>query len=796
MKTAYPKSRIETQIGFDFVKTFLKKGCVSQFGVEIIDELEPLKTQKEFNIRINEVSDFILLSNLLPKGLNLHAWEPLTERINQGRITGFFLDLEEIIAIADFLSIAIDCFEPIESKIDECPALISYTHECKHLIETLGLINQIISHQGKIRENASPALRSLFKRKNSFENDLLKTLRKVFAKVKQDKLGVDLEPTVKNGRYVIPVPSAYRKQIKGVIQGESGTKNISYVEPLEVLEANNALNQINFDIEEEIQRLLKRITEKIGMHAKELFHAESKLGFIDYLQTVSNYASEFKAIIPNYSSTAIDIQLMQCRHPKLESSIGHDEVVPLDFDFSDHKRMMIISGPNAGGKSVALKTFSLAQYSLQCALPVCAAEGSKMTLFDHMMTDIGDNQNIESDLSTYSAHLAAMQQFLEPKKGKVFIAIDEIGAGTDPQLGGPMAEAMIQQFNEAGYYGIITTHFSNLKSLSTSLQHVFNASMLFDTDALKPLFKLLIGNPGSSFVFELSKRMGIPSRIIKNAKLLAGENKQQLETYLSEMDSKKSALHKSQMELDGKNIKIAKLIAEYEDLKGHLVKSKKEILEKAKSEASELLKGANQQIEQTIKQIKETQAERKVVANERKKIQKERDQVADAKHLSSLLQVKKVKQTKKLEWKVGDLASIDDETQAVEIIAIKNKKAVVVMNQIKTEVALKRLHPVEKSHKIIPKGNASQVLLSKMKSFRPKLDLRGKREQEAMSLLQTFLDEAYALGVNDLSVIHGRGAGALKRSTRALLKSLPYIEGWDYDHPDRGGDGATIIKLK
>lgn len=796
MKTVYPERLIEIQIGFDFVKSFLADACVSEFGVQHVSDLKPLSSTKAFNQRLAQVNDFILLSKLASKDLNLHAWEPLTERIHQGKIEGFYLDLDEIVHIADFVSVAIRSFKWIGSQIEQCPALEPFTNDALHLAEIEMMIQQIVSPQGKIRENASPDLASLFKRKSSFENDLLKTLRKVFARVKQDKLAVDLEPTVKNGRYVIPVPSAYRKQIKGVIQGESGTKNISYVEPLEVLEANNSLNQINFEIDEEIHRLLKKITEKIGLHSKELFHAQSKLGFIDLFQSVTHYAAHFSAIIPKLNRADSEIQLNQCRHPKLESTVGSNEIVPLDFEFSEQKRIMMISGPNAGGKSVALKTFSLAQYSLQCGLPVCAAEGSKMNLFDHMMTDIGDNQNIESDLSTYSAHLAAMQQFLEPNKGKVFVAIDEIGAGTDPQLGGPMAEAMIQQFNEAGYYGIITTHFSNLKSLPTSLSNVFNASMLFDTDALQPLFKLQIGNPGSSFVFELSKRMGIPNKIIKRAKLLAGENKQQLETYLSEIDSKKSALHKSQLELDQKNRKIADLISEYETLKDQIVKSKKGILDKAKAEAQELLKGANQQIERTIKQIKENQAERKIVAKERKKIQKEREQVADAEHLSSSLKVKKPKSKQPVKWEVGSMASIDNETQAVEIIEIKNKKAVVVMNQIKTEVALKRLYPVEKKHKTISKGNTSQVLLSKMKTFKSKLDLRGKREHEAMPLLQAFLDEAYALGVRDLSVVHGRGDGALKRSTSTLLKSLPYVEGWEYDHPDRGGDGATLIKLK
>jgi len=605
MKTVYPKGKIESQIGFDFIKSFLHDQCVSKFAKHEVNETKPIESSRAFKKRLAEVVDFLKFKELLAKSLNLHSWNPLTERLSQCKIEGFYLDLEEILDISDFLSQAIQVFKQVNAQVEICTALEPYAHEIHHLSEIQSLIERVITHKGTVRENASPKLQRLNQQKRDFENQLLTTLNKVYARLKKDKLSVELEPTVRNGRYVIPVPSAYRKQIKGVIQGESGSKNISYVEPIEVLEANNSLNQVMFEMDEEVKRLLISISNKIGAHVTELFYAETKLGFIDYLNAIAVYADRFKGVIPIIDSSQRKIQLKQCRHPKLESALKSNEIVPLDFEFSEQDRIMIISGPNAGGKSVSLKTFSLAQYSLQCALPVCADEGSTMILFDHLLTDIGDNQSLESDLSTYSAHLTAMRSFLEPKKGKVFIAIDEIGAGTDPQLGGPMAEAMIQQFNASQYFGIVTTHFSNLKSLSASLDKVFNASMLYDTDALKPLFKLVIGNPGSSFVFELSKRIGIPSGIVKQAKSLAGDNKQQLETYLSEIDSKQSALHKAKQEIESKNKKLQSLVNEYEALKKGLVKSKKEILDKAKMEANELLKTANKQIERTIKNIKE-----------------------------------------------------------------------------------------------------------------------------------------------------------------------------------------------
>lgn len=797
MRTVYPKGEIEVQIGFDFVRSYLERTCISIGGKDWVANLQPFDDRKQYFVRLDELNQYILLNNRLSKPIQIIQWVPLPKDLKNSEMQGYALDLDSIVIVRDFLAMSIPIFKTINKHIEERNALRKYSLEIEELVSLLKVIDDIIGPNGGVKPDASPALSTLISKQEKLEKSLISVLNKVYKSLQKEKLTQDLSPTVKNGRYVIPVPSAIRNSIKGVIQGESGSKNISYIEPLEVIESNNDLSNVGIEINYEIDRLLGTITAQISKIHKSITYAETKVHYLDFLNAIYKYSKEFNAVIPIISNRNV-VKLNNARHPKLASHLKDTgaKLVPLDFEFSKQKRIMIISGPNAGGKSVALKTFSLAQYSAQCAIPICTDEDNETMLFDNILTDIGDNQSIDSDLSTYSAHLSAMKAFLEVKSGMTFIAIDEIGAGTDPQLGGPMAEAMINHFEQTGYYGIITTHFSNLKAMEHMDNHLFNASMLYDTDKLEPMFKLMIGNPGSSFVFELAKRIGIPQTVVKQAKELAGSDTQQLEQYLAEIDSKQSALQKTREEIGKKEIKLDQLLADYERLKGNLVQSKNDILNNAKEEAREILKGANRQIEQTVKTIKEKKATSKIVAIERAKIEKKKDQVSDEKSGTALTLNSKLIPEKKKDWKVGDFASIDNETQAVEITQIRNNKAEVVYNSVRTLITLNRLYPIVIEHQPRPNRNIAEVLMRKMSTFKHKLDLRGIREEEAMNILRNYLDEAYSLGINEVNIIHGRGKGALKNGTKELLKSLPYIKEWKHDHADRGGEGATWVYLK
>ncbi len=795
MKEIYPRQEIEQQIGFTYVRDFLLRHCVSEGGKDCARTLSALPLGKQHRQRWEEVQARLALEQAHPGKLNLVSWELLPEDLSKSGIEGFFLSLEELRIIRDFLAQAVRVFRVLNQLEEAQTALLHYAQEPQNLQAVQQAIDKVLGPDGGILWTASPELSKLNRERIRHEEQLLSLLQKEYKSYQKQQLTVDLEPTVKNGRYVIPVQSAGRNTIQGVIQGESAGGNISYIEPMAVVLANNRMAEINYQIDREIEKLLKKLTAVVADEAASMNFAQDKLHQLDLLQAISRYAEEHKACMPKLSSKN-RIQLKRCRHPQLETHLRErgEEMNPLDFSFSEQQRLMIISGPNAGGKSVALKAFSLAQYSLQCAIPICAEENSEMMLFDNLLSDIGDNQSMDADLSTYSAHLSAMKAFLSIEKGKTFIAIDEIGAGTDPQLGGPMAEAMIRHFDEAGFYGIITTHFSNLKTLEGESRHIFNASMLYDTEKLAPLFELVTGSPGSSFVFELAKRIGIPRSIIRAAEDHTQGDHQQLEQLLSELDTRQSRLHKAQEELDTKDRRLAGLIKDYERLKAELVQAKKDILQQAKQEASEVLKSANKQIEKTVKHIKERKADKKVVARERKTIQEVRKKIEDEKSDTALNT--KTEKKKPHTWKVGDLASIDNQTAPVEIIAIKNQQAELVYNNIRTRIPLKRLYKVDKKTST-PKSQHGirQQLVSKMSGFKPKIDLRGERESDAQVKLRNYLDDAYSLGVRQISIVHGRGNGALKKMVKQLLKELPYIDSWKHDHADRGGDGATIVAL-
>ena len=474
MKIVYPKQEIESQIGFDFVRNYLFEKCVSTGGKAWVKQLMPFHDRKAYFTRLDEVKSFLNLYQISDKPLRINEWVSLPKDLKKSEIEGFTFKLESIVIVRDFLALAIGVFKTLNWYETKIRPLQKYSSTTEDFSQLLKIIDAIVGPNGGVRPNASPALSKLLSKQERLEQSLVTVLNKVYKRLQKEQLAHDLAPTVKNGRYVIPVPSAIRNKVDGVIQGESGTKNISYVEPLEVIQSNNELSNVAIEIGYEIDRLLAAITFSISGHHKSISYAETKLHYLDFLNAIQKYSSDFKAVIPVISQRNL-IKLTNCRHPKLANHLKEigGKLMPLDFEFSKRNRIMIISGPNAGGKSVALKTFSLLQYAAQCALPICADEDNETLLFDNMLTDIGDNQSMDSDLSTYSAHLSAMKAFLEVGSGNTFIAIDEIGAGTDPQLGGPMAEAMINQFEEKGFYGIITTHFSNLKAMAQENNYLF-----------------------------------------------------------------------------------------------------------------------------------------------------------------------------------------------------------------------------------------------------------------------------------------------------------------------------------
>jgi len=796
MKRRYPSTEIEQQIGFDFIRSWLVSAAVSDGGKNRCQSLLPHKHFADFLKMQTEVSARLNLEVQQPSAIRLNKWIPIPQNITKTKIEGYYLSIEEVNDLRSFLDLAVHIFNQI-NKLDRMfEPLFKYSSSTDNLAVMLKQIQHLIDKKGMINPRASVTLHKLLSQKETLENDLQKTLRQAFKEIRKQDASIDLEPGVRNGRYVIPVNTSMRNSIDGVVQGESAGGKISYIEPLAVIQTNNLLADVTFNINREIEQLLKALSASISPFVNEILFAEKKLVQLDFLQAIVKFSNHFRAVMPNLTAKNEHIAVMDARHPQLEAHLTEvrKKVMPLSFKFDTSNRIMLISGPNAGGKSVALKTFCVAQYAAQCALPICALEGATTTWFDNFMTDVGDNQSMDSDLSTYSAHLVAMKNFLTVENGKTFIAVDEIGAGTDPLLGSPMAEAMLNYFDEHNYYGIVTTHFSNLKSMAEKGNGIFNASMLIDTQKMEPLFQLVIGKPGSSFVFELAQRTGIPNKIIKLAQSKTSKDHAKIDFLLADLDTKQAELFKAKQNADKKELELNKMIADYETLKSNIVNAKQQILKQAKEEASIILNNANKQIEQTVKEIKEKKASKTVVRHEKEKIAKTKEKITED-NADSALKIN-TPILEKHSWKVGEYASIDNQTSPVEIVAIKNKKAEVIFQNTRTFIALDRLHKTTGNQQHSSNKSIRQIISSKLESFSPRLDLRGKREEEALQILSNYFDDAFALGTNEVKIIHGKGEGALKKVTAQYLKTLSFVKEWNYEHAERGGEGATLVRLR
>lgn len=792
MKEIQPKDSIEEQIGFSFIKEELLASCSSESARLKVQKTAPFQSVQKLQLSFNELEEYTKFAGSFSREFNFLVQDSISNNIKNASKDGYLLAMDEIVIISDFLSISLPIFKKL-NNFEFLNHLSKYIHPTHHLQSIKIEIDNVLAPNGKIKPNASKLLQKLLKKEEELKDQIWKVLMSVYKDKKNKGLTAESEPRISNGRYVIPIKSSEVSSIKGILQGRSGGKGVSYIEPIEVYEANNALRLVDLEIKDEIDQILRNLTTVIGSEINSILHAQDKFFALEFLNAKYLYAKKWDGIIPAFTESEIEVK--ELIHPQLQAHLMHsdEKMQPLTFSFSDKKRLMIISGPNAGGKSVALKTICLALYLAHCGIPISSSKDPKLIFMDGLLVDIGDNQSIDDDLSTYSAHLNSMRNFLTAKCKLPFIAIDEIGAGTDPQLGGPMAEAMIEEFSKKGYYGVITTHFSNLKSLE--LSYVFNASMLYDLDRLTPLYNLSIGNPGSSFVFELAKRIKIDQRVINRAKNLAKSDESDLEDMLTELDKEKVSWHNKNKEIHQKNESLDKLVKDYEDLKTNLLKEKRKILSKAKKDAEWILKDANKAIENTVREIKEGKAKKEIVKSQRINIEKKKESLNKVESKSAIKV--KAKKPEKIIWKVGDWASIDGETQSVEILKLRNNKAEVVYNNIRTLVAIKRLMPGKKEIVQQKRSNSlNNRLMDKLSSFNSKLDIRGKRLDDAEKRIYEFLDTAYSLGQKDLSIVHGKGEGALRKATKAILKSLPYISSWKYEHADRGGEGVTHIELK
>ena len=690
-------------------------------------------------------------------------------------------------------------------------------------------IDAIINKFGKIRDNATPELAQIRKSILHMQSNMSKRLHAILKQAQKDGLvDEDASISIRDGRAVIPIAAAYKRKLHGIVYDESSTGKTSYVEPNEIVEMNNEIRELEYAERREVVRILTQFSNDIRPYLEDLLFSYAFLGEIDFIRAKALLAVEFDAIQPDFVKEPT-IDWYNAIHPLLQKTLKKEnrKIVPLNIKLSNEKHILLISGPNAGGKSVCLKTTGLLQYMVQCGLLIPLSEGSKAGIFDQLFIDIGDEQSLENDLSTYSSHLLNMKYFVRNCNEKTLVLIDEFGTGTEPMLGGAIAESILDKFNQLKTFGVITTHYTNLKHFASSAEGIVNGAMLYDSQNMNPLFQLEIGKPGSSFAFEIARKIGLPEDILDSATEKIGKDHIDFDRNLRRINRDKRYWETKRMKIR----KVEKILDDtaesYEAELLEIRKQRKEILKKAKEEADALLKDVNKKIENTILEIKKAQAEKEKTKQARENLEilktdiakkSTKDEQQITRKLKKLQQreetrnkhrpkdskktIFKEKPEERLEMRPGDKVRIKGQDTVGDLIELNDKNAVVAFGQLMTTLPrenIERLSNNEAKKLDKLRGGRATMLTENFSqrrlTFKPEIDIRGQRVEEAISNIQEFIDEAIMFEVPQLRILHGKGHGILKQTIRDFLRAEPMVRSYKDEHVDFGGAGITVVNL-
>lgn len=696
-----------------------------------------------------------------------------------------------------------------------CPVLLSMCDSFYFNEDVLHEVSRIIDEEGEIKDSCSATLRQIRQEKASKLKEMNRRIQSIISKTKQDGFtNTEDEITIRNDRLVIPVKASYKRQVKGILHDTSQSGQTFYIEPEEIVEINFELKELVLEEEREIHRILLEFSDFVRENLQDLLQAYNFLIQIDFIKAKASYAIKLKAGKPDLLNHAC-LNWYDARHPILESALKqrNKTIVPLRIELSQQKRILIISGPNAGGKSVCLKTVALLQYMLQCGLLIPVKETSQVGIFDEIFISIGDEQNIENDLSTYSSHLLNMKNLCERADKDSLFLIDECGTGTDPLLGGAIAESILEYLDDIKAWGVVTTHYSNLKHLALSRDTISNAAMLFDTENMQPLFALSIGTPGSSFAFEIAEKTGLAKHIIDNAKSKVGKDTIRFEQQLQQIEVEKLSLKKEKNRMKEYDDMLYETFQKYKSLEEKLAQEKKEILNSARQEAKEILLSANKQIEHAIEQVHKSKAEKEKVKQQKQEIKQSLEKIELAlektKQGSNLPEAKPLKKTnlKILATPIveGDLVIMGEEETVMEVRKVNKNKLELINGIISVRTTTNNVRKIDKqSYLKQQKTNTntftSNPLMDKINTlrtnFNPQLDLRGERTDEAIKKVEQLLDTSRLLGESQIKILHGKGDGILKVMIRNYLKTVPEVKTFYPEKIEFGGEGITVVELK
>ena len=899
----YPKS-FEQKIGFTEVRSLLRERCLSTLGKERIDAMSFSTDAVQVNTWMEEIKEFRRIQEG-PDNFPLDNFFDVRESVARIRLEGTYMEVEElfdlkrsletITAIVDFLSRG---EETEQGKIRHYyPALYNLADGIATFPLLIQRISQIIDKFGKMRDNASPELLQIRRELTHIEGSISRTLYGILRAAQGEGLiEKDVTPTLRDGRLVIPVAPGLKRRISGIVHDESATGRTVYIEPTEVVEANNKIRELENEERREMIRILTDFAKKVRPNVREILDSYNLMAAVDFIRAKAELARLFKSFEPKVAETP-HIDWRRAIHPLLQLSLEEknkklnnllssdnnnivkasseinnpqdDEtileeennsrnvpssVVPLDIQLTQDKHLLIISGPNAGGKSVCLKTVGLLQYMLQCGLSIPVGDRSTTGIFTDIMIDIGDEQSIENDLSTYSSHLMNMKVMMRRASNHTLILIDEFGTGTEPQIGGAIAESVLRQFWKKRAWAVITTHYQNLKHFAEEHPGTVNGAMLYDRHEMRPLFQLAIGRPGSSFAIEIARKTGIPEEVIRDASEIVGSDYIQSDKYLQDIvrdkrywENKRQTIHSHEKELE-------KRISQYEKDIAALEQSRKEILNRAKTQAEEIIKESNRRIENAIREIREKQAEKeetkrirqelaayeagltdggktdKTDSSNKKKLkkngllsnddfQKKVDKIKSRKERHEQhLKEKASKQQAAAEAlknavrkqqsgdivMVGDSVRIKGLTSVGKVESIEGKQATVIFGGMRTKMAISRLEhidatTIQSEQKQFQAYNYSretrETIDQHRNQFRQELDVRGMRADEALNQVQYFIDDAILVGAGQVRILHGKGNGILRQLIRQYLGSVPNVTHYRDEHVQFGGSGITVVEL-
>ena len=844
----YP-DHFEQKIDFITIRRLLKDKCVSTLGEEKVDEIKFSSDYAEVMRLISQTDEMLRVltsdSDELPIG-DFYDVRPALARV---RIEGLFLDELEVFDLRR----ALEAVRRLVAFLSKHEAEVyPHLHELVVGVETFPLIIQridgILNKFGKIKDNASSELARVRKDTFQVQSSISRTLNAILRQAQTDGyVEKDVAPTMREGRLVLPVSPAFKRKVKGIVHDESATGKTVFIEPTQVVEANNRLRELEGEERREIMKILVEFTNFVRPHSEEIFASQYFLGQIDFLRAKALFAIEIKAIKPRVDDMC-QLEWAKAVHPILYLSLKKQgkEIVPLNIVLNEKQRILLISGPNAGGKSVCLKTVVLLQYMIQCGLLVPLHDSSRAGIFERLFIDIGDEQSIENDLSTYSSHLLNMKFFIKNSTPKTLLLIDEFGTGTEPLIGGAIAEASLERFNRNLAFGVITTHYTNLKHFAEDAEGIVNGAMLYDRQHLQPLFQLDIGNPGSSFAIEIARKIGLPEDLIAEAAEKVGAEHLDYDKHLQDIVRDKRYWENKRQLIRQKEKRLEEVLEKYEEELATIDRQRKEITTKAKDEAKSLLSDANAKIENTIRQIKEADAEKEKTRTARKELEDFKERIKDesaskSKHADRNLKSIKaslqfipkselqtegpeiqnpesVRQhperktrnpergTRNIEiptFKIGGSVRLKGQVATGTIVELQDKQALVTFGNMKSTVKLSKLEPIsnnqikKEARKFETLGNTTTDEVRQRKlTFSSEIDVRGMRGDEAIQAVMYFIDDAIMVGVASVNILHGTGTGALRQMIRQYLGTVNGVRTFHDEHINFGGSGITVVEFE